>query len=771
LSFLLSVVGHLERGEKLNIIDRFYHWRAQRQVKKYFSGLRQSVGERFESGRQTGERWEKQFGWYDGIIKRNHFRSRDVMDSLRLIRDINPDASLAMWNFLRLSNQGHELECLKPTGSPDKQGLESLNALAKRVGALYGGGADQLINVLNLTGYTQGAIALEVELNEQLNDVVEFHAIDPSTLDFRKNKDTGEIELVQKQSNGTYKVLNREQVFYYPIDPDIGDPHGRSPILPILQIVFFQVEVLRDLKAVAHHQGHARFDISIMEEAILKNIPPGIAAQGEEAVRQFVMKYISDIEAMFKRLKPDDNFIHPDSVKVEMTGGTNGKSMDVTKIIDVINQQVVSALKQLPILLGRNEGSTETHGTIQWQIYVAGIESIQRATKRIMEKAYNLALQIQGRQSRARLTFNELRTTDRYKEAQAEEVETRTKILQVQQGWIDNNEAALDMVGHEAVSDPQPANPTPAVARSRRMQVKRSIKTRADVDEDEYVKELDTSYASDLARLTTRAAGGFFRLLQSQLDQYLINLRNAPEVPSRMLVDIESMRSLNREDKPKPPKEFEEWVKVNILKGQEEQLSLWNEEGLDWIEQAAQLAGEATLLELGLEKDFNSRDEQLLRWLTNRANDSAELIQGATDYDVIMTLWDVAYDGKFTIVKFSNALQESFTFSEGRATRIARTEVLNAGRSGQYYADAQSGIVIGKEWKSANQDRTRAGHRAANGQVVKFDEPFLVANGSGVKEELLFPGDHSLGATASNVIQCRCWYKRILQGEEDKLKG
>ncbi len=757
----------------MNIIDRFNHWRAQRQVKKYFTGLRQSMGASLNPGKQADDRWEKQFGWYDGVIKRSQLKSKDVMDSLRLIRDINPDASLAIWNFLRLSNQGHELECLKPTGSLDKQGLDFLNSIAKRVGKLYGGGADQLINVLNLTGYTQGAIALEVELNEQLNQIVDFHAIDPSTLDFRKNEDTGEVELVQRQSNGSYKILNQDQVFYYPIDPDIGDPHGRSPIMPILQIVFFQVEVLRDLKAVAHHQGHARFDISIMEEAILKNIPPTIAAQGEQAVREFVMKYIADIEAAFKSLKPDDNFIHPDSVKVDMVGGTNGKSMDVTRIIDIINQQVVSALKQLPILLGRNEGSTETHGTIQWQIYVAGIESIQRGTKRLMERAYNLALQVEGRQSRARLTFNKLRTTDRLKEAQAEETETRTKILQVQQGWMDNNEAANDMVGHDAVGEPlMNTAPLPnQPGRSRRLQVKRDPQARSDSEEDEYVKELETSYASDLAKLTTEGANAFHRLLKSQLDQYLQNLRNAPEAPTRMLVDIEHLRSLNREDKPEPTPEFEEWVKSYILKDQEEQLSLWNEEGMDWLELAAILAGEATLLELETAIDFNSKDEQLLRWLTNRANESAELIQGVTDSDVINTLWDLAYDGKFTIVKFADALQDSFTFSKGRATRIARTEVINAGRAGQYYADGQSGIVIGKQWRSANQDRTRAGHRAANNQIVAINEPFYVANGSGQLEPLLFPGDSSLGASASNVIQCRCWYKRILQGEEDKMKG
>ncbi|MBO0962351.1 hypothetical protein J1P26_21850 [Neobacillus sp. MM2021_6] len=757
----------------MNIIDRFYNWRAQRQVKKYFTGVRQSVNNRIDSGRQTRDRWVKQFAWYDGLIRRDHLRSKNIMDSLRLIRDINPDASLAIWNFLRLSNQGHELECLKPTGTNDKQGLDYLNSLASRVGKLYAGGTDQLINVLNLTGYTQGAIALEVELNEGLNDVVDFHAVDPSSLDFKKDKDTGEIELVQKQPDGTYKVLNQEQVFYFPIDPDIGDPYGRSPILPVLQIVFFQVEVLKDLKAVAHHQGHARFDISIMEEAILKNIPPSIAAQGETAVREFVMNYIKDIEAAFKGLKPDDNFIHPDSVKVEMAGGTNGKSMDVTKIIDVINQQVVSALKQLPILLGRNEGSTETHGTIQWQIYVAGIESIQRGTKRILEKAYNLALQIQGKQSRARVTFNKIRTTDRQAEATAEKTETETKIMQINQGWIDNNEAANDMVGHDAVGEPinNSVPATPPVGRSRRMQVKRAPKTRTDDEEDEYVKELDTPYASDLAVLTTRARDAFFSLLKDQRDQYIENVKVAPELPSRMLVSINSVRSITRDEKPEPDAEFEEWVKVNILKGQEEQMALWNDEGLDWIEQAAQIAGEATLVELESSIDFNTKDETLMRWLTNRANDSAELIQGTTDRDVIMALWDVVYDGKYSIDKCVEALQDSFTFSEGRATRIARTEVLNAGRAGQYHGDMQSGMVIGKEWKSAKQDRTRAGHRAADGQIVKFDGAFSVENGSGVKEELLFPGDHSLGATASNTVQCRCWYKRILQGEEDKLKG
>lgn len=406
--------------------------------------------------RETADRWEKQFYWYEGVIPRQEYKSKEVMENLKIIRDINPDSSMAIWNLLRLANSGHEVEVEKPSGTVDKRATEYLNDLAREVGKLYGGGVDQLINVLLLTAYTQGAIALEVELSDGLNEVVDFHPIDPVTLDFKRNKETGQLDLVQKQQDGEYKVLNQETVFYYPIDPDISDPFGRSPILPILSIVFFQVEVLKDLKKVIHHQGHQRFDIKVLEEAIIENMPDEIKIAGPERIREFVSSYVEDIRVQMANLEADDDFFHTDSVEIDMAGGAIGQSLDATRVMDVINQQIVSSLKQLPILLGRNEGTTETHGTIQWQIYVKGIESIQRAIKRILERAYNVSLQIGGYQGKARLTFDTIRVNDRLTDAQAEQVETSTKIMQINQGWITNDEAALEMVGHEAVDDPKP---------------------------------------------------------------------------------------------------------------------------------------------------------------------------------------------------------------------------------------------------------------------------------------------------------------------------
>lgn len=258
--------------------------------------------------------------------------------------------------------------------------------------------------------------------------------------------------------------------------------------------------------------------------------------------------------------------------------------------------------------------------------------------------------------------------------------------------------------------------------------------------------------------------------MKSERDLYIKRLKEAPEVPTTVLIHANSLRMIQKEGQraevPDPPYEFERWVKINILDDSEEQLSLWVEEEREWIESAAVQAGITTFAELGMEISFNERDEHLLRWMQERSLRSAQLIKGVTDEDVLMTLWDVVFDGKYSIPRFVEALTESYSFSKRRAEVIARTEVISAARSGQYHGDVQSGIVIGKKWRSALQERTRPGHRAADGQVVRIDEPFLVANGKGQLEPLLFPGDNSLGAGPDNTIQCRCWYYRILEGEE-----
>lgn len=73
------------------------------------------------------------------------------------------------------------------------------------------------------------------------------------------------------------------------------------------------------------------------------------------------------------------------------------------------------------------------------------------------------------------------------------------------------------------------------------------------------------------------------------------------------------------------------------------------------------------------------------------------------------------------------------------------------------YLTGLSGITIKankpvtKRWDAMGDDKMRRWHADADSQVVRMEEPFTV-NG----ELLMRPGDTSLGATPSNIINCRC---------------
>ena len=56
-----------------------------------------------------------------------------------------------------------------------------------------------------------------------------------------------------------------------------------------------------------------------------------------------------------------------------------------------------------------------------------------------------------------------------------------------------------------------------------------------------------------------------------------------------------------------------------------------------------------------------------------------------------------------------------------------------------------------KIWMTILDGRERASHNMANGQKVSIHQPYEVQG-----QQLMYPGDISLGATADNVVNCRC---------------
>jgi hypothetical protein len=96
------------------------------------------------------------------------------------------------------------------------------------------------------------------------------------------------------------------------------------------------------------------------------------------------------------------------------------------------------------------------------------------------------------------------------------------------------------------------------------------------------------------------------------------------------------------------------------------------------------------------------------------------------------------------------------SISVWRGALIARTETHGAANYGADAAARETGLDVRKEWVSAEDERTRSSHAAANGQVVAMDQPFNVGG-----ELLMFPGDPA--GSGSNIINCRCAISHIVE--------
>lgn len=110
----------------------------------------------------------------------------------------------------------------------------------------------------------------------------------------------------------------------------------------------------------------------------------------------------------------------------------------------------------------------------------------------------------------------------------------------------------------------------------------------------------------------------------------------------------------------------------------------------------------------------------------------------------------------------------SDTLLRQRGERIARTESVTALRAGRdegirQAIDAGAMQNVMKVWDATGDSRTRPDHMQMSGQRVEMDQPFVAPDGS----RLMFPGDTSLSASASQTVQCRCLCEYVV----DWLRG
>lgn len=377
-----------------------------------------------------------------------------------ILIDFSPEISRALWDQLRMGNAGWEFWSEVP-GQADEniQGNQAIQAFVEALEDRYGS-MDVVINRMLLSGFVRGAIAAELVLDRRGRMPLDLAVVDPSTIRFRRRQDPdiGEVWQPGQWIGGKFVALDIPTFRYLPIDPMINSPYGRPIAAPALGTALFLLGVMHDLRRVISQQGWPRLDISIDLEKLLA-VSQSMLTDGQ-TFQGYVQHVVDSVASYYSTLESDDAYVHTSDIALNRpVGALDSASIGaIDTVIQTLERMIARALKSNSLMMDLGESSSESEANRKYEMYAAGIKSLQHSVETVLSRLMSLALQAQGIQARAVWRFAELRASERLRDAQAEAMEIANQKAKYDHGWISQDQASEEITGQPAdVPEPRTA--------------------------------------------------------------------------------------------------------------------------------------------------------------------------------------------------------------------------------------------------------------------------------------------------------------------------
>ncbi len=331
----------------------------------------------------------------------------EMLGVYRMLRDAVPDISDAVWTWKRLCQTGHRVEIADAASARD--GEEARGRIAELDRRVNGGaGMTALLDLLYAALFTYGAAAVELVPGRERSRLHDAVPVDVWTLRFRR--ESGRL-LPFQVFEGDTVPLPEARILYLGLDRDGTNPYGRSMLRSIPFVVKIQQQLLEDMAKAAHNAGWSRLHVRCAPEPRLPGEDAGAHRARAEAA-------LASLRESLTGLKADQNIVTYDNVSVSVVQGDQRTQVfyDNHKAVE---EQVITALHMMPVLMGRNYGSTETYGTAQFEVVNRQVQTVNRLVGGLLERIYNTELALGGVAARAVVRMNENRTVDTLKEAEA----------------------------------------------------------------------------------------------------------------------------------------------------------------------------------------------------------------------------------------------------------------------------------------------------------------------------------------------------------------
>jgi hypothetical protein len=325
-----------------------------------------------------------------------------------------------------------------------------------------------LVNDMISTAMTTGAMCVEWVLNNDLSGVSK--AVLAHTPSLRWVSDVQmnlrlyqvspvvtEMELTKGRRTSSWEArwteLSPYNVVYRAVHLEQGNPYGIPPITPILRILPAHEMAYDNISKTLGKYGIMGF--LIVSFAKPKRNPGETDAAYESRLINNLDLYFDRYKDMFKE-GVAVGYADESNIDIkDVTGNTSG----ISDIIQLIEEQMMSALNQDPALAGRTYSTTETYAGVVYDKYLRGMARLQSCASDILSRGILLHLMGKGFPIKSvKVEFDQAKSLTNKMDAEAMFMRQKAAHALFEDGIYDQNQYANKM-GEDKPSLPEPRYP------------------------------------------------------------------------------------------------------------------------------------------------------------------------------------------------------------------------------------------------------------------------------------------------------------------------
>lgn len=345
------------------------------------------------------------------------FTTRTGSDSRDLIKSLmvnDPDMSATVNAFLTVADTEMTFLVYDQNNQIDPVGqllmYNVLNNLTTRTDYVTAGfqiikSIKHICEEMRYMILAQGCLGTELILNKEFWPC-ELRLVDMNKVEWFEKK-AAQFTPRQTSLTGAFIDLDIPTFFCSWFRQDPMAIYSTSTFVSAINTIAARQQVINDLYRIMQVTGYPRMDITVMEEVVMKNIPPNIRNDDAQK-RQYVASVMADVRSLVTSLRPDQAFVHTDSIETGvMNEKSAGMALDIMPVINTLNSQNQAGLKVMSTIIGRGESGVNTAST-EARIFSLSAEGLNIPIADLLSQAFTLSLRLTGSLSRVEVKFQEV---------------------------------------------------------------------------------------------------------------------------------------------------------------------------------------------------------------------------------------------------------------------------------------------------------------------------------------------------------------------------